>query len=100
MLLYHPPERSVLRFITGFWQRHAEWGKVVASISNSGGAWSPWGSSPVIRRLRKQNSSMGRENFRHFYQVNRRLFWNRCREGASFIPEIPPLTLLNSLALH
>ena len=37
-------------------QVHAKWGQIIANVSNRGAAWPPWGSSPVVRRLHKQNS--------------------------------------------
>jgi len=41
--------------LPGFWQLYAKWEHVIANISNPGGAQPPWGPSPVIRQLCKQN---------------------------------------------
>jgi len=56
MLCKHPPERSVVSWLPGFWQLHAKWGQEAANTSNPGGVWPDSGSSPVIQRLHKQNS--------------------------------------------
>jgi len=55
MLRWHPPERSVLSCLPGFWQLRAKCGQVVGKTLVPGGAWPPGGlfhlSGSCINRI-------------------------------------------------